>query len=666
MHRRLLALAFAGASFTAAAQNAPAKLETSGALFGVRETVQQADLSPDGTKVLYVTPGPGRTTYVHVADVGGSTPRVVTRVDGNPERIAWCRFATDVRVVCNVRGEANSGGLIIPYSRLAAMDLDGRNVKPLGQRDSQYDGSLRQYDGDIIDWLSGETPVILMARRYIAEAGKMNTRIVRSENGIGVDRVDVTTLKTEEVDAPSKTADFFLSDGRGTVRIKGWRPTQGATQQLVDRVEYAYRLPGQKSWQPFSSWSDDSGMAPIHVDGESNSAYVLKKLDGRMALYRVKLDGSLASELVYKNDKVDVAGVATVGRNARAVGVTFVEDSRRTIYFDPTYKALATALGKALPNLPMIDFIATSSDGNRVLINASSDVDPGRFYVFDRAKKSVNEILLARPALEGVKLAKVKAITYPSADGTPIPAYLTLPPGAESAKGLPAIVMPHGGPEARDEWGFDWFAQFFAHEGYAVIQPNYRGSAGYGDEWMQENGFRGWKTSIQDVTSAARWLVAEGIADPSKLAAVGWSYGGYASLQAGVVEPSLFKALVAVAPVTDLALLKAQARDYTSARIVRDFIGAGAHVEEGSPLQNVQRIQAPVLMFHGSMDLNVRIEHSRQMDRKLRAAGKSSELVEYDGLEHQLADSNARALMLDRMAAFLRTHLGAPARAGSP
>lgn len=666
MHRRLLALAFAGASFTAAAQNAPAKLETSGALFGVRETVQQADLSPDGTKVLYVTPGPGRTTYVHVADVGGSTPRVVTRVDGNPQRIGWCRFATDVRVVCQLLGLVDSGGLLLPYTRLVSMDLDGSNVKPLGQPGSHHDGAVRQYDGDIIDWLAGDTPTILMARRYIPEAGKMNTRIVRTENGLGVDRVDVATLKTDSVESPSKTADFFLSDGRGTVRIKGWRPTQGATQMLVDRLEYSYRLPGQKNWLPFSTWSDGNGMQPIHVDAESNSAYVLKRLDGRMALYRVKLDGSLAAELVYKHDTVDVADVVRVGRDARAIGVEFVEESRRAVYFDPTYKNMAAALGKALPNLPMISFVATSADANRLLISASSDVDPGRFYVFDRTKKSVNEILLARPALEGVKLAKVKAITYPSADGTPIPAYLTLPPGVESAKGLPAIVMPHGGPEARDEWGFDWFAQFFAHEGYVVVQPNYRGSAGYGEAWMQQNGFRGWKTSIQDVTSAGKWLVAQGIADPGKLAAVGWSYGGYASLQAGVVEPSLFKALVAVAPVTDLALLKSQARDYTNARLVADYIGSGPHVEEGSPLRNVQRIQAPVLMFHGTMDINVQIEHARQMDRKLRAAGKASELVEYDGLEHQLADSNARALMLDRMAAFLRTHLGTPAKPGSP
>ena len=112
---------------------------------------------------------------------------------------------------------------------------------------------------------------------------------------------------------------------------------------------------------------------------------------------------------------------------------------------------------------------------------------------------------------------------------------------------LPAVLLPHGGPSARDEWGFDWLAQYLANQGYAVLQPNYRGSAGYGDAWLQRNGFQGWRTSIGDVTDGARWLVAQGIADADRLAIVGWSYGGYAALQAGVTEPGLFKALVAIA-----------------------------------------------------------------------------------------------------------------------
>jgi dipeptidyl aminopeptidase/acylaminoacyl peptidase len=238
-----------------------------------------------------------------------------------------------------------------------------------------------------------------------------------------------------------------------------------------------------------------------------------------------------------------------------------------------------------------------------------------------------------------------------------IPAYLTLPPGRTDMRGLPAIVLPHGGPSARDELGFDWLSQFFAHQGYAVLQPNYRGSAGYGDAWFAQNGFRGWQTSIGDVTAAGHWMIAQG-ADPGRLAIVGWSYGGYAALQSGVTEPGLFKAIVAIAPVTDLALLSQQAEGFTNYLLVRQFVGQGPHVRAGSPLQNVERITAPVLMFHGTRDTNVGITQSQRMDSALHAAGKSSELVTFDGLEHDLADSQARIRMLARINLFLSANLG--------
>jgi len=635
----------------------PTRLDTAGALFGVRETVQQMDISPDGSRVVYVTPGPGRTSAVFVAELAGGTPQQVIQSGGNPDRLNWCNFVTNSRLICNIVGQIEGGGMLVGFSRLIAVDTNGKNVKPLGQRGSQYDSRIRQFDGEILDWLPDADGSVLMARDYVPEEGTTGTKRSRTANGLGVDRIDVSTLTVTPVEAASKTADFYITDGRGNVRIKAYQPERGGTAQLTPRIEYMYRQPGSKDWQAFSSWEDRAGMAPINVDAGSNSAYVLKNLEGRLALYRVKLDGSMASELVYKNDKVDVDNVVRIGRGSRVVGVTFAEDKRSVVYFDPEYQKLAASLGRALPNLPSIDFLGSSADNNKLLIQAMSDSDPGRYYVYDKGSKALNEIMLARPALENVKLASVKPITYPAADGTAIPAYLTLPPGKEAARGLPAVVLPHGGPSARDEWGFDWLAQFFAHEGYAVIQPNYRGSSGYGEGWNKENGFKGWRTSISDVTAAARWLTTQGIANPDKLAIVGWSYGGYAALQSGVMDPELFKAIVAIAPVTDFGIVKQEARGYTNWRNVIDQIGSGAHIEQGSPLQNVEKITAPVLMFHGDMDSNVGVQQSRKMDAKLRASGKASELVVYEGLEHSLIDSNARAQMLDRIAAFLAKNL---------
>jgi dipeptidyl aminopeptidase/acylaminoacyl peptidase len=366
----------------------------------------------------------------------------------------------------------------------------------------------------------------------------------------------------------------------------------------------------------------------------------------------------MASELVYANDRVDVDDVVWSSRGSRVIGVTYVEEQRRIVYFDGDYAALAHGLQRAIPNLPLINFGSASADGNRILVHAGSDSDPGRYYVFDRHARSLNEIMIDRPELEGTTLATVRTVSYPAADGVAIPAYLTLPPGRDGHN-LPAVILPHGGPTARDEWGFDWLAQFLASQGYAVLQPNYRGSSGYGDQWLQQNGFRSWRTSIGDIDAGARWLAAQGIGDPHRMAIVGWSYGGYAALQSGATEPSLFRAIVAIAPVTDLQQAKDDARNYTNARDVAAFIGSGPHIVEGSPLRNVSAITAPVLLFHGDRDINVNVIHSRRMDQALRSAGKRSELTIFPGLEHDLADSNARTQMLTRIAAFLSAELAA-------
>lgn len=220
------------------------------------------------------------------------------------------------------------------------------------------------------------------------------------------------------------------------------------------------------------------------------------------------------------------------------------------------------------------------------------------------------------------------------------------------------MVLPHGGPTARDEWGFDWLSQFLAARGYAVIQPNFRGSSGYGDDWLGDNAFRDWQAAMADVAAAARYLGTQGIADPKRIAIVGWSYGGYAALQSASIDPDLYRAVVAIAPVTDLDLLKREHEGFTSSRLVRDFIGSGENIVAGSPARQAAKINAPVLMFHGSRDANVGIDHSQKMRDALAAAGKKAELVTFRDLEHQLDDSDARIQMLTRIGEFLEATIG--------
>lgn len=602
--------------------------------FGARESARQMDLSPDGSSVVFVGPGPRASTVVYVANLRDGTSKPVLAAQGDPERLTWCGWVSNERLICNYVANSNVLGVMAGFSRLIAMDKDGLNVKRIGNpRASQFDGA-------VLDWLPGDGESVLMVR------------------GGSVERVNVRTMKSTLVEAQRRANAFFATDGRGTVRLMGIIETRVDGQLTTGRYKYLYRTAFSRDWKPLTgAYSDDKEFAPLAVDASSDSLYALRKSDGRKSLWRIKLGDTLVPEKIASSPRVDIDGVVRFGDGQRVIGYTYVEDKRQTVYFDPEFKALAASLSKALPNLPLVNFISSSVDGQKILLFAGSDNDPGRYYLYDKVTRSLGEVLVDRPQLTGRHLASVKPITYRAADGVMIPAYLTLPPG-KSPNGLSAIVLPHGGPSARDEWGFDWLSQFFAARGYAVIQPNYRGSAGYGDIWLNENGFKGWRTSIGDVSAAARYLVTEGIADPKRIAIVGWSYGGYAALQSAATDPTLYRAVVAIAPVTDLGLIKSEAANFTNKRETIQFIGSGPHVVEGSPVRVARQIAAPVLLIHGDLDTNVSIRHSEKMQAELLKHGKSVEFVRYKGLEHQLADGEARAQLLAKIAALLSRTIG--------
>lgn len=472
-----------------------------------------------------------------------------------------------------------------------------------------------------------------------------------------MDRLDAKSLHSDTVEQPNESASDYMTDGRGDVRIMRVDETRTGGA-LTGRIKYFYRAADSRNWRTLADYTDwQDQIRPLAVDADINSVYALKKKDGRYALYAIKLDGSGTENLIAANPKVDIDDVVRVGDGLKVIGYTYSDETRHAVYFDPEFKALSDSLSRALPKLPLIDFIDSSADGRKLLIRASSDADPGRFYLFDRSGKTLNEVMLDRPQLEGRTLAEVRGVTVTAPDGSQIPAYLTLPPG-KATKGLPAVVLPHGGPSSRDEWGFEWLPQFLAARGYAVIQPEYRGSAGYGDRWLNENGFKNWRTSMSDIAASTRWLASEGIADPARIAIVGWSYGGYAALLEAETDPSLYKAIVAIAPVTDLETLKQDQASYTNAQIIEDFVGSGQHIVDGSPDRHADRIKAPVLLAHGTLDSNVRFWHSQKMNSALLDAHKQVEFVEYKGLDHQLNDSLARTDLLTRIGTLLDQTIG--------
>ena len=663
---RLLAFACASAMLPAGAQApaqgpapapAPARAQAQAQApadpadaFGARESIEDISLSPDGRRIAYLAPHQGQGSRLFTVDLQSGESVQATAVDGRSQRLGGCGWVSGNRLVCTVFALRRVQTDVAGAHRFVALDSDGTNIVTLGERDSRTGNGA--WLRSVIDWRAGEGESVLMTS-FLPDAG------AAGNYGMGVVRLDTRSNRSRLVQPAIVRASDFLSDGRGRVVVQGVQRVRGETGMMSGEVEFRHRRPGSEDWHPLGVYNTATrdGLHPLAVTAEGEAAFALDKLDGRTALYRVSLDGSARRELLVKHDRVDVDGVLTLGRRGRVIGATYATEARQAVYFDPELRTLAERLSRALPNLPLVRFLGASDDESVLLIWAGSDRDPGRYFTYAKSDRRLNEIMVARPQLETVPLAEVRAVSYPAADGTQIPGYLTLPPGS-SGRGLPAIVMPHGGPGSRDEWGFDWMAQYFAHRGFAVLQPNFRGSAGYGDAWFQRNGFQSWPLAIGDVNDAGRWLVAQGIADPAKLGIVGWSYGGYAALQSAVLDPGLYRAIVAIAPVADLEILREESRGWSDFRLTRDFIGSGPHVRAGSPAQNAAAFRAPALIFHGDHDANVDVRHSRLMRDRLQGAGKPVELVVFPGLDHNLADSEARARMLRESDAFIRRSLG--------
>lgn len=565
-----------------------------------------------------------------------------------------------MRLVCQAYTTYNNVGTRFTISRLFALNADGSQQVKLTANHDERALAFAASGGQIIDWDLPDAPNSVMMARVWVEESNMGSNIRREDQGFGVEMVDTLTLKRKKLEEPRRDAGEYITDGHGTIRIMG-KYDRADTGYLQGTVRYFFRRQGSREWERLSTTSligrEAESFDPIAVDHTRNVAFGLGENNGMTALYSFALDGSGLKELILSRDDVDIDSLVRIGRDNRVVGASYATERRTTEFFDPDLRKLSAALGKALPGNPSIAFVDASAGETRLLLMAWSDTNPGVFYVYDKTTRRLAEVLPVRTELQGATLAAVRPITYAAADGTQIPAYLTLPPGS-TGKGLPAIVMPHGGPGSRDEWGFDWLSQYFAARGYVVLQPNYRGSAGYGAKWYQKNGFQSWRTAIGDVNDAGRWLIKEGIAAPGKLGIVGWSYGGYAALQSSVLDPDLYKAIVAIAPVTDLEKTRQESIDYSDFRLVDKFIGTGPHVREGSPAQNVQAIKAPVLMFHGTEDTNVGIAQSRLMDERLRGAGKRVTLVEFPGLAHSLEDPSARTRLLSESDAFLREAFG--------
>ena len=629
--------------------------------FGIRSSVLHISLSPSGSKIAWVGSGPLHTEELNVIDLdddeGVQTIATNTEIHADLERCDW---VSEERLLCDVYGmRRRPNGLLLPFSRMFLVSSDGSNLRPIENSADRVGLRFNNDGGDLVALdVRGQTGQALITRNYVQEDVSA-TGMANWQSGRGVDRLDVLSGNRRRVVAPDPRASRYIADENGIVRLK---VRNVFSEDGFDTGEDTLhvRIPGRTSWQDLGNIQIEGSPAvdfvPITVDAARGLIYGYETTAGFRVAVEVPLENLGAGRIIARREGVDVDRLIRVGRQRRVIGASFATEKRAVEYFDSDFERLVAALARALPDQPLINIAGASQDEQKLLIIASSDTNPGRVYIFDRQARNLEPLLEMRDYLVGQRMGQMRPVSFPAADGTQIPGYLTLPPGSDG-QDLPAIVLPHGGPAARDYWGFDWLVQFFTAQGFAVLQPNFRGSTGYGEAWFGRNGYRAWDIAIGDVNSAGRWLVSEGIAQPDRLAIVGWSYGGYAALQSQVVEPNLYKAVVAIAPVTDLEYLLDGSRAFTSFRVRQEQLGRGSHIGEGSPRRHAGRFKAPVALFHGTYDANVNVRHSRAMADALGDLSKPVTYFEFEDLQHDLGDSRVRSEMLVEIGRFLDASL---------
>ena len=308
--------------------------------------------------------------------------------------------------------------------------------------------------------------------------------------------------------------------------------------------------------------------------------------------------------------------------------------------------------------------VSWTPDRKRAIILTSGPTDTGVYYFMDFATNQASELGPQYAGIRPDQIHEVRYVTYKAADGLDIPAYLTLPRGRE-ARGLPLVVMPHGGPHSRDEPGFDWWAQALASRGYVVLQPQFRGSDGYGGAFMRA-GFGQWGRKMQsDLSDGVRWLAGQGMVDPKRVCIMGASYGGYAAMAASPLEPGVWRCAVAVSGVSDLKRMLTEERRQAGAensllvRFWKRYLGAersADHLSDISPVNLAARYDAPILLIHGKDDLVVPYHHSEALARALQRAGKPVEFVTLQGEDHWFSRSATRSQMLSAAVAFVERH----------
>lgn len=644
----LLALGVATlATRPASAGPAPPGLDA--AAFGHLPYQRGPEVSPDGRYAAAMVLRKSGRYGVVIYDldaIGTKAPTVVDTADD--QDVNWLHWKRGNRLLVSVRFPSRRWGVATVETRLFSLNADGSGLKLLVRPKNEHD--VLQIADDVQDFLPADPERILMSWNL---DDPRRPRLYR---------VNVLTDRHEQLEPGSASIQLWHADGQGRVRLaEGRNVTEGDSPwQVLRRADE--KAPWSLLWD---SSTAKHGFDVLGFDpADPEVLDVLSDHEGEtLGLYSYRLGDGSFSAARFRHPDVDVDSVIRSPADGRIQGVIYVTDYTRVEWFDPGMAALDREIRAALPGW-QVAIASRSDDNRRVMVRADATDHSGRYYLYEPATRKLRYFAYEHGELDKFDLARMAPVSYKARDGLQIPGYLTLPSGVRNPpeKPLPTVIMPHGGPEARDYAEFQPDVQMLANRGYAVLQMNFRGSAGYGAEF-QMAGRREWGEAMQDdITDGTRWLIESGIADPARICIVGGSYGGYAALMGPIREPGLYRCAVSLNGVSDLVDFINSRRFYVGARDgwVRRIGETWADREKltrNSPARRAADIGVPVLLVHGDKDRTVPPEQSRQMASALKGAGKDYRYVELEGDDHYLSRDVTRVQYFQELDTFLARHL---------
>lgn len=623
--------------------------------FADLEAFSGPQLSPDGRRVAAICAGRG-VRSVCVYDLTGSErPRMYEP----PERASVGGFywASNRHIIIDVsfawRAAQSDGHTVYANERGVILNVETGDAPIFLQNMRQYLGATNQ----IGSLLTGE-PDAVLAQIVVSRGDSTSntgTRLAPGQFATMRLRVNLNTGRGQRI-ASQNTAgrirrDIITADGR----------TIGRRSMLPTGADYQLETPrGQTLFAAGPGQSAPSSLQVI----ENGAAVALGFSSGSLAgLHRLDLETGALTQIVLPGDVGNAGGLIIDERRNELVGGRFMRDNLPEQRFsDPELRDIHTSLAQAIEGvLPgaRVSLTSWSEDRMMITVAAVQRGRPAQYFLFDGTARDLSILGSEAPALDETLLGAVEAFRYEASDGLSIPAFLTLPPGMTRADGpFPLVALPHGGPRARDTARFDWWAQYYASLGYAVLQPNFRGSTGYGLAFEQAGHGEFGGLMIQDIADGAAHLVREGVAREGGYCAAGGSYGGYAALMLGLIDRDNVRCIIAFAPVTDPVELVAEAG--SSGLFWERYIGERADVRANpaaiSPARRAGEFSAPILLMHGVEDSTVPVRESRHLERNLRGSGRLH-YIEMHGVDHDLTTADSRRQLLSESAVLLREHL---------